>query len=136
MTLAACAYCGRPTGNMHKRFCTRECARLLNLEGQALENRVRLWNRDGGKCALCGTNTDIYWRCFKHARGYDEAWVWEIDHIQPRSEGGTDEMENLRTLCIKCHYGVSEAQKRARFDKIKNASIEAHAKPMPIIHRG
>lgn len=25
------------------------------------------------------------------------------DHIQPRSQGGTDEHDNLQSLCLSCH---------------------------------
>jgi 5-methylcytosine-specific restriction protein A len=27
----------------------------------------------------------------------------EVDHIVPRAEGGTDEFENLRSICHQCH---------------------------------
>lgn len=29
--------------------------------------------------------------------------LWEADHILPLSEGGSDDLENIRTLCLKCH---------------------------------
>jgi 5-methylcytosine-specific restriction enzyme A len=35
----------------------------------------------------------------------------EIDHIIPRSRGGTDKRENLQPLCPKCH---SEKTKREK----------------------
>ena len=47
----------------------------------------------GGKCALCG-------------RGADEV-VLEVDHIVPRSRGGTDNQENLQVLCRECNSGKS-----------------------------
>ncbi len=28
---------------------------------------------------------------------------WEMDHKVPLVEGGLNEMENLRTLCVPCH---------------------------------
>ena len=28
---------------------------------------------------------------------------WDADHIVPLVEGGTNIMENLRTLCLRCH---------------------------------
>jgi 5-methylcytosine-specific restriction endonuclease McrA len=31
------------------------------------------------------------------------ARLWEADHRLPIAEGGSDEFENLRTLCRKCH---------------------------------
>lgn len=38
--------------------------------------------------------------------------LWEADHIIPRVEGGANTLENLRTLCLKCHR--AETAKLAR----------------------
>jgi len=43
-----------------------------------------------------------------------------VDHIVPKSKGGTDEMGNLRTLCWSCHSkregwrAYNEAKKAAK----------------------
>lgn len=29
--------------------------------------------------------------------------LWQVDHILPRIQGGGNELENLRTLCVPCH---------------------------------
>lgn len=42
--------------------------------------------RDGHKCVRCGTSEDL-----------------TVDHIFPRSIGGTHALKNLRTLCRKCN---------------------------------
>lgn len=47
--------------------------------------------RDNGKCKLCGARGSV------------------VDHIKPRSSGGTDDKSNLRLLCITC-----DKKKRAR----------------------
>jgi len=31
------------------------------------------------------------------------AQAQEVDHIVPKAMGGTDEMDNLRSLCSRCH---------------------------------
>jgi 5-methylcytosine-specific restriction endonuclease McrA len=31
------------------------------------------------------------------------AKAWEVDHITPRCEGGTDAWDNLQPLCCACH---------------------------------
>ncbi|MBO5856731.1 MAG: HNH endonuclease [Clostridia bacterium] len=33
---------------------------------------------------------------------YEGALI-NIDHIVPRSLGGTDDLDNLQTLCVECH---------------------------------
>lgn len=46
----------------------------------------KLIDRDGKECRHCGTTEDI-----------------AIDHITPRSKGGTDDIENLQLLCRRCN---------------------------------
>lgn len=35
----------------------------------------------------------------------------EVDHIRPRAVGGTDDLDNLRAVCRRCHIsrGMSES---------------------------
>ena len=47
---------------------------------------ARLVCRDGGFCDECQATSDL-----------------TIDHIQPRSKGGTDDLKNLRILCRQCN---------------------------------
>jgi 5-methylcytosine-specific restriction endonuclease McrA len=42
--------------------------------------------RDGGRCVYCGSFYDL-----------------TIDHVVPRSKGGTDDRSNLQTLCRPCN---------------------------------
>ena len=47
--------------------------------------RQRIVERDGGVCQMCGMEGD------------------SVDHIVPRSQGGTDEDYNLQLLCTSCN---------------------------------
>lgn len=51
--------------------------------------RRRIYDRDGNRCRRCG-------------RGEPEVRL-EIDHILPRSKGGTNIDSNLQTLCQACN---------------------------------
>jgi 5-methylcytosine-specific restriction endonuclease McrA len=51
--------------------------------------------RDRWTCCSCG----------RSAR--QDGVLLEVDHIIPRSHGGTDALENLQTLCKKCNLGKS-----------------------------
>ncbi len=51
--------------------------------------------RDKWKCLSCGRTSR------------EDGATLEVDHIVPRSKGGTDEMDNLQTLCKKCNIGKS-----------------------------
>lgn len=46
--------------------------------------------RDSYQCRSCG----------RVCSGKREA---QVDHIIPRDRGGSDDPENLQTLCISCH---------------------------------
>lgn len=48
--------------------------------------RLQVFQRDGFRCKLCGSSGNL-----------------TIDHIVPRSNGGSDDKENLRTLCRTCN---------------------------------
>lgn len=65
----------------------------------------------------------------RHARGYGTRWTklrearlridsylcvpcskerrttpaTEVDHVQPKAKGGTDDMDNLQSICSECH---------------------------------
>lgn len=45
-----------------------------------------VWDRDGWECRDCGSHRDL-----------------TVDHITPVVLGGSDDMDNLRTLCKSCN---------------------------------
>jgi predicted DNA-binding antitoxin AbrB/MazE fold protein len=47
------------------------------------------------------------WTCKSCGRTSKDGVTLEVDHILPRSKGGTDEIKNLQTLCKKCNIGKS-----------------------------
>jgi len=66
--------------------------------------RVRVFHRDGYQCVKCGSREHL-----------------ECDHIVRLSEGGSHDMENLRTLCRDCHI----ADTRERFLKASTIAGQA-----------
>lgn len=53
--------------------------------------RFEVFKRDGFKCAYCGkAPPDV---------------LLEIDHINPKSKGGEDDINNLLTSCFDCNRG-------------------------------
>lgn len=73
--------------------------------------RRLVWERDAGRCVLCGVE------CVRHKRDRYDAnpRLGEIDHIIPIIRGGGNTLENLRLLCKACNRrkGVSERGGRA-----------------------
>lgn len=52
--------------------------------------RLRILSRDCGLCQSCLRSGLV-----KSGR--------EVDHIKPRSKGGTNDDDNLQTICDECH---------------------------------
>lgn len=62
--------------------------------------RRRIHRRDGHTCQSCGVSVGP---------------SAPVDHVVPVFEGGTDDPENLRTLCDECHDTKTQAEaQRAR----------------------
>lgn len=74
-----------------------------------LQLRVRILARDGYACLMCGrTSKEV---------------ALHVDHIVPVADGGSDDLENLASLCRECNIGKSDLrlrsylQTRARGDR-------------------
>jgi len=68
------------------------------LDSYTFTRAGRWWNviaRDKWSCCSCGRSTK------------EHGVLLEIDHIVPRSKGGSDDEDNLQTLCKKCNIGKS-----------------------------
>jgi len=54
------------------------------------------------KCIICGSNSKL-----------------QIDHIYPKSKGGSDTLGNLQVLCAKCNLKKSNkfASEFSQYDK-------------------
>lgn len=76
--------------------------------------RIRLKNRDGMRCALCGVEPTE--RELSVWRGPDARWPsWlEVDHVVPLALGGNHHAENMRLLCAKCNRTEWAATKGAQ----------------------
>ena len=90
-----CTSCGRVLGDVDFPRCPYCGEQLSEREGrQSIPDRVRheVLKRDGYRCRECGASKD-------------EGVTLEIDHIVPVAKGGTNDIDNLQTLCKKCNRG-------------------------------
>jgi ATP adenylyltransferase len=61
--------------------------------------RYEVLKRANKRCALCGVQ--------EGDEGYEDRLPLHIDHIEPRSKGGSNEIDNLQVLCRACNLGKS-----------------------------
>lgn len=85
-------------GRQHKQI-----RRARQLSSPAIEriSRAALWERDGGKCHICGKRCDPN--------------DWHADHLIPLSRGGAHTMNNLAVAHPSCNhrrYNTGPAQLR------------------------
>lgn len=49
--------------------------------------------------------------CLSHGR---PTQATEVDHIRPKSHGGTDDADNLQAICRQCHKAKTVIERRGR----------------------
>lgn len=114
-----------------RTFCSDACVHEWRLRSSTSYLRECVFDRDKGVCALCGVDTHKQRRRImrlpfgarmKELRALIEAGVihrkrkswWEADHVLPVVEGGDSNLDNIRTLCIPCHRGVTRELRERR----------------------
>lgn len=60
--------------------------------------RAQVFTRDGSECVECGASENL-----------------TIDHVTPYSKGGSDEADNLQTLCGLCNSRKGNRERQARY---------------------
>ncbi len=113
-----CAKCGRLTGG--STYCpehtfTEEKRRRESQKWREgyrdpdyARNRAKRYELAGGKCEDCGTKLK--------GRLFPEGQPWECDHVDPLSDGGTNDVANLYCRCLPCHHAKTRVSRRARRD--------------------
>lgn len=72
--------------------------------------REAIYQRDGHTCMLCGEAVDY------NADPQRGAWAPTLDHVVPRSKGGTHEASNLRTAHRWCNSVRSDNESHELFE--------------------
>ena len=119
-----CRWCKGAVSGRRRTFCSDACVHEWRLRSSTSYLRECVFERDQGVCALCGIDSDKLRRRIlrlpfsermRQLRDLQQRGVihtgrkswWEADHILPVVEGGDSNLENMRTLCIPCHRGVT-----------------------------
>lgn len=113
-----CRWCGLEVPPRRFTFCSEYCVHEWRLRTDPGYLREQVFLRDKGICALCHIDTVKEMRSLKRSRGSRRlellaSWglkkvsrrtLWDADHIVAVAEGGGEcDLENIRTLCLRCH---------------------------------
>lgn len=99
-----------------QKYCSRDCFKIQYKKEHSGEGENnKFWRggsfsyrkrfvlkRDNWTCAVCGLK---------------DLEIMEVDHIIEKFYGGTDDFENLQTLCPNCHARKTNRFLRTRFGK-------------------
>lgn len=139
-----CRWCNLEVPKGRVTFCSDWCVEEWRLRSNPGYLREKVFDRDHGVCAACGTDCHAAFHHLKKLRGAARArawteWgikpssrrtLWDADHIVPVVEGGGEcDLSNIRTLCLKCHRAAT-ATLRERLRATKPTS-ETHPAGRP-----
>ena len=126
-----CRWCNLEVPKGRLTFCSDWCVDEWRLRTDPGYVREKVLERDRGVCAQCGVDCLASWKYLKRLRGASRLkamleWglrpgsglrksLWDADHIIPVVEGGGEcDLENIRTLCLKCHRLVTARLRERR----------------------
>src|SRR5271165_979804 len=140
-----CRWCNLEVARGRITFCSDWCVEEWRLRSDPGYLREKVLARDRGICALCRVDCEAVWRNLRRLRGaarlkllrdwgLKPGWrksLWDADHIVPVVEGGGEcDLENIRTLCLKCHRAATaELRKRRGNQKASAAAASDSAVP-------
>jgi 5-methylcytosine-specific restriction protein A len=124
-----CRWCRLEVPARRFTFCSDYCVNEWRLRTDPGYLREQVLARDHGVCAMCGLDTIAAFADLKRSRGvhrlrllsawglkrYSRRSLWDADHIIAVVEGGGEcDLENIRTLCLRCHRAQTVALQRRR----------------------
>jgi 5-methylcytosine-specific restriction endonuclease McrA len=121
---ALCRWCRLEVPAGRRTFCSDFCVHEWRLRSDPGYLREKVLARDRGICALCGLDCVAEFNHIRRLRGGKrrlalDQWkarnrssLWDVDHILPVAQGGGEcDLDNLRTLCLRCHRAVTAASR-------------------------
>ena len=76
------------------------------------KRRRVIYDRSNGYCHICRKKV-----AFTNYGKAGERGSWEIDHSNPRANGGTDRLNNLYPACISCNRSKQHGSTRTERDR-------------------
>lgn len=139
-----CRWCSLEVPPRRFTFCSAYCVHEWKLRTQPAYLREQVFLRDRGICAGCSVNTIEALRKLKRSRGHNRKvlmlhwglktrirrWLWEADHIIAVVEGGGEcDLENIQTLCLRCHRMKTKQLREQRRLAMLSETVGAETAP-------
>jgi 5-methylcytosine-specific restriction enzyme A len=118
-----CRWCNLEVPAGRRTFCSEYCVHEWRLRSDHGYLRDQVFARDRGVCALCAVDTEGMRRrkrkmSYAERVAFEREWgkrrtLWDADHITPVAEGGGEcDLDNMRTLCLRCHRAATAELRR------------------------
>jgi 5-methylcytosine-specific restriction endonuclease McrA len=138
-----CKQCGKVFRHEKKRvFCSSECSQQYQIDHavrhprnrnrrkskstEFSRNRLLAFARDKYRCQYCGVGLN-------GKTSYGESVTLHADHIRPKVDGGSDELNNLVTACQECNYAKYTLKILPSF-KQKDEKEDLQLPLLPMVH--
>jgi hypothetical protein len=136
---ALCRWCNLEVPAGRRTFCSEFCVNEWRLRTDPGYLRDQVFARDRGVCGMCGADTRAAYTELKRSRGTHrlrllEHWglksisrksLWDADHMVPVAEGGGEcDLDNIRTLCLRCHREQTRALRLRLRQKVHSDSSD------------
>lgn len=151
-----CRWCATEVEPPRRTFCSEACVDEWNIRSSPSYARQKVYERDKGVCALCGVDTGKQAKELRAEFGVQHSrpaadrekafyarlralhisssrWhetfggLWDMDHTVPVIEGGGScGLENLRTLCLRCHWQQTRTLGRRRSQRRKKKRLGSY----------
>lgn len=128
-----CLICGKPFHGRHNKYCSRKCFEIAHkqtmtgqgnpayIDGRSISKfydagakwhdiRLEVYRRDNFTCQHCGV------KCVSKRRATPETTrrIIQCHHIDPYKRSGNNAIDNLITLCLRCHRREHTRMKHER----------------------
>ena len=106
-----CRWCHGGLTGRRTKWCSEECVLKYQRVWNWRAMRCLIVARDEKTCQKCDTTEPPPPPKNKYGGYSYRRDPWDVDHIIRVTDGGTDDPDNLRLLCIPCHGKVGYEQR-------------------------